>query len=107
MKSYRHILVGIDFSAACLSALKTAVRLAAQHGTPLTAIHVVDPKLAGVVKEAHNASDDEVLQHISHSVHAFLAKSDAGTQRVKVELDVGHPFLCLVAACERHHADLL
>jgi len=107
MKTYRHILVGIDFSAACLSALRTAVRLAVQHGTSVTAVHVVDPKLAGVVKEAHNASDDEVLQHVSQSVHAFLAKSDAGTQMVQVELDVGHPFVCLVDACQRHQADLL
>src|SRR6187549_1799274 len=107
MKRYQHIIVGIDFSAACLSALATAVRLASRHGTPVTAVHVVDPKLAGIVKVAHQASDEDVLKHVQQSVRSFLAKSDAGTEAVNVELDVGHPFLSLVAACKRHGADLL
>jgi nucleotide-binding universal stress UspA family protein len=107
MTSYRHILVGIDFSSACLSAFSTAVRLAARHGTPVTAVHVVDLKLAGLVKEAHKSSDEEVFKHVSQSVHAFLAKSDAGTEMVRVEVDAGHPFLSLVAACHRHKGALL
>lgn len=107
MKTYRHILVGIDFSPGCHTAIRTAVRLAAAHNTPLTAVHVIDPKLAGAMKEAHQASDDDVYRHISESVHAFLAKSDAGTAAVKVELHVGHPFVELVDACHRHKADLL
>ena len=107
MKSYRHILVGVDFSPACLSAVKTAVRLASRHGTAVTALHVLDPQVAGAMKEAHKATDEEVCRHVSESVRAFLTKSEAGTQAVNVELDVGHPFLSILAACERHQADLL
>lgn len=107
MKNYRHILVGIDFSPACLAAVRSAVRIAAHHGTPVTAVHVVDPKLAGAMKEGHHATDKDVFSHINDSVHAFLAKTEAGTQNVKVELAVGHPFLSLVDACQRHNADLL
>jgi nucleotide-binding universal stress UspA family protein len=107
MKRYHHIVVGIDFSAACLSALSAAVRLASRHGTPITVVHVVDPKLAGIVKEAHQSSDEDALKHIQQSVRNFLTKSDAGTETVMVELDAGHPFLSLVAACKRHGADLL
>ncbi|WP_172683289.1 universal stress protein [Verrucomicrobium spinosum] len=47
MKTYRHILVGIDFSPASRAALRTAVRIASSHDTPLTAVHVMDPTLAG------------------------------------------------------------
>lgn len=107
MKHYRHILVGIDFSPASLAAVHTAVRLASQHGTPVTALHVLDPKVAGAMKEAHKATDEEVVRHVTESVRAFLMKSDAGTQSVNVELDVGHPFLALIAACHRHETGLL
>jgi universal stress protein E len=107
MKAYHHIVVGIDFSPACLAGLSAAVRIASRHGTPVTAIHVADPKLAGVMKEAHKATDAEVFKRISESVQAFVASSDCGTQMVRVELEVGHPFLCLRAACKRHRADLL
>jgi universal stress protein E len=107
MKAYQNIIVGVDFSPASLSAIRTAVRLAAPQGTPVTAVHVADPKLVGVMKEAHHADDHEVTKHISESVHAFLASSNAGTQLVKVELVVGHAFLSLASACKRHKADLL
>src|SRR4051812_37059878 len=107
MKPYRHILVGIDFSPACLAALKTALRLAAHHGTPITAVHVIEPALAAAMKEAHHASEQDVYQHISGSVHAFIAKSGADTQLVKVEMHVGHVFQELVDACHRNDSDLL
>lgn len=107
MKNYRHIVIGIDFSPACLAAVRTAARIAAPHGTPVTALHVVDPKLAGAMKEGHHAADEEVLKHITDSVRAFLTKSDAGTEAVGIELAIGHPYLGLVEGCRRHKADLL
>jgi nucleotide-binding universal stress UspA family protein len=107
MNRYHHIVVGIDFSAASLSAYSTAVRLASRHGTPLTVVHVVDPKLAGIVKVAHQASDEDVLKHVQQSVRAFLEKSEVGIGLPNVELDVGHPLVSLVTACKRHGADLL
>jgi universal stress protein E len=107
MKSYRQILVGIDFSPGCLAALRAAVRLAARHGTPVTALHVIDPKLAGAMKEAHHSTDADVNRHVRESVHALLAKAGTDPQAVKVELQIGHPFLALVDACHRLKADLL
>jgi universal stress protein E len=105
MKNYRHILVGIDFSPASLAAVKCAIRMAAFHGTPVTAVHVIDPKLAGAMKEAHHTTDQDVFKHVSATVHAFLAK--AGAEAAKVEMHVGHPFVELLDACHRHQADLL
>jgi universal stress protein E len=105
MKNYRHILVGIDFSPASLAAVRCAIRMAAFHGTPVTAVHVIDPKLAGAMKEAHHATDQDVFKHVSGMVHDFLAK--AGAEAAKVELHVGHPFMELLDACHRHQGDLL
>jgi universal stress protein E len=107
MKSYRHILVGIDFSPGCLAAVRAAVRLAARHATPVTALHVMDPKLASAMKEAHHSTDADVFKHVMDSIHALLAKAETNPQTVKVEIQVGHPFLALVDACQRHQADLL
>jgi nucleotide-binding universal stress UspA family protein len=107
MKNYRHILVGIDFSFASLAAAQTAARLAARHGTPVTAVHVIDPTLAAAMRDAHHSTEEDVFKHISASVHAFLAKSEASSQITKLELYVGHPFAELVDACHRHQGDLL
>jgi universal stress protein E len=107
MKSYRHILVGIDFSPGCLAAVRVAARIASRHGTPVTALHVIDPKLAAAMKEAHHATDVDVFKHVTESVHALLAKAETDAKSVKVELQVGHPFLALMDACHRHQADLL
>src|SRR5688500_19766746 len=107
MNRYHHIVVGIDFSAACLSAYATAVRLASRHGTPVTAVHVVDPKLVGILKEAHQASEEEALKHVLQSVRTYLSKADAETELVDGGVEVGHPFLSLVAVCKGHGADLL
>lgn len=107
MKTYRHIIVGIDFSPASRAALRTALRFAAFNGTPVTAVHAIDPKLAGAIKQAHQCTDEEVFKHIGESMHTFLNQSDAGTQLVKTEMDVGNPFLSIVAASQRHNADLI
>ncbi|HSJ03291.1 MAG: universal stress protein [Verrucomicrobium sp.] len=107
MKTYRHIIVGIDFSPACRSALKTAVRIAAASSIPVTAVHVMDAKLAAAIKEAHNFSDEQLFGDMTERVQAFMEDSEIGTQLVKSELTVGHPFAALGAACLRHQADLL
>jgi universal stress protein E len=59
------------------------------------------------LKEAHHATEEDVFKHVLESVHAFLARSDTGTQLVKVELHVGHPFVELLEACQRRRAGLI
>ena len=107
MIAYRQIVLGIDFSPASLAAARAAVRLAIRHGTAVTAVHVIDPKLAGALEEGHHTTYNDVLNHVSGSVHAFLAKVDAASAGVLVELHVGHPVFELMEACQRLHADLL
>jgi universal stress protein E len=107
MKTYQHIIVGLDFSPASRAALRTAVRFASFSGTPVTAVHVMDPRLATAIKEAHGFSDEALYEHVSESAKTFMTQSDAGTQLVKVEIDMGHPLEKLSAACQRHQAGLL
>lgn len=107
MKTYRHIIVGIDFSPASRSALRTAARIASFNGTPVTAVHAIDPKLAGSIKVAHGWTDEQVFNHIGERTRAFLSENGVTDVAVKTELDVGPPLICLVSACQRHQADLL
>lgn len=107
MKTYRHILVGIDFSPACRAALRTAVRIASSHDTPLTAVHVMDPTLAGAIKEAHNFSDEQLFADMNERVQAFMTHAEIGTEMVQTRLEVGQPIAVLGAACLELGADLL
>lgn len=107
MKTYRHIIVGIDFSHASRSALRTAVRIGSVHSTPVTVVHVMDPKLAGAIKEAHGFSDQQLYADMTDRLETFLTQSEIGTQLVKIEISVGNPFGVLTAACQKHDADLL
>lgn len=107
MKSYGHILVGIDFSPASLAAFRTASRIAAMMQAPLTAIHVIEPPLLEAMKKAHQSTAEKVLQHVSKGVREFINNSKVCADAVQVDVDTGHPFLCLMEACPRHGADLL
>ncbi len=108
MKTYHHVLVGIDFSPASRSAFQAAARLVRGTATPITVMHVVDPKLAQSMKEAHHWSDLDLFQHIQKTLADFIADSGAleGTI-VRTELDLGQPFQGLVGARQRLNADLM
>ncbi len=108
MKTYQHVLVGIDFSPASRSAFQAATRLVHATDTPITAMHVVDPKLATSMKEAHGWSDLDLFQHIEKTLIDFAAESgvDPGLH-IRTELDVGQPFQGLIGARHRLGADLL
>lgn len=101
MKSYDHILIGIDLSPACRSAVRAAARIAAHGGTPVTAVHVIDPDVAAAAKGAHQLTDDGLIQHVTQTINDFLAEAEVPAGSVAVEVHVGHAFLGLVAACHR------
>jgi universal stress protein E len=101
-----HVLVGIDFSSACLSAVRTAVRLA-PHGVLITMLHVVDPKVLSLVRQSSDMSESEFLMGAMDHVHKFLAEARVAAPGITVELEVGHPVLKLTDACARHQSSLL
>lgn len=108
MKTYQHVLVGVDFSPASRSAFQAGARFARASGAPITAMHVVDPKLSESMKEAHGWNDLELFQHIEKTLVEFVSESlvDAPLN-LRTELDVGQPFQGLIGARQRLGADLL
>jgi universal stress protein E len=106
MKSYSHILVGIDSSNACLSAVRTAVRVAS-HGVPITMLHVVDPKLLSVVQQSSEMTESEFIAGVSQHVLTFVANAGVAGTGMKVKIEIGDPVIQLTEACARDQSDLL
>jgi universal stress protein E len=107
MKTYQHILVGVDFSPGSRAALHAAARIASPGKTPLTVMHVIDPKLAESMKEAHHWTDLDLFQHVDQTVVDFVTDTGVAADHVRIELDIGHPFKALIGARHRLEADLM
>ncbi len=107
MKTYKHIIVGIDFTPSCRTALREAVRRASMDQAAVTAVHVMDEFLFHELKKALSADDAAVRADWRERLGKFVVESDAGGAQVVVEVRVGHPFTGLVDACKAHGADLL
>ena len=43
MPDFKNILVGVDFSECCVSALKEAGRISKWNHAPVSVLHVIDP----------------------------------------------------------------
>jgi universal stress protein E len=107
MKTYQHILVGVDFSPGSRAALHAAARIASPGKTPLTVMHVIDPKLAESMKEAHHWNDLELFQHVDKTMVDFVADAGVSADHIRIELDIGNVFQSLIGARYRLDADLM
>lgn len=107
MKTYSHIITAIDFTPSSRAALRESVRLAPALGARITAVHIMDEFLVHELKKALSEDDFDVIAEWRERLRKFVDESDLGTAHVDVEVTAGHPFNGLVAACERHHAELL
>ena len=107
MKIYSHIITAIDFTPSSRAALRESVRLAPALGAKITAVHIMDEFLVSELKKALSEDVFDIIAEWRERLRKFVDESDLGTAQVDVEVTAGHPFNGLVAACVRHHADLL
>lgn len=107
MKTYNNIIIGIDFTPWCRSALREAVRRASLDHSTVTAIHVMDEFLSHELKKALSMDEAGIRAEWQTRLEKFIRESDLGTAQVKCEVRIGHPFTELVDACKGHAADLL
>lgn len=107
MKSYKNIIVGIDFTPSSRHALSEAVRRASLDQSSITAIHVMDEFLAHELKQALSADEAAVRADWKLRLQKFIDESDVGSARVGIEVRIGHPFTEMMDACKSHSADLL
>lgn len=107
MKTFKNIIVGIDFTPSCRNALREAARRASLDQAAVSAIHVMDEFLAHELKKALSTDEAGVRAEWQDRLKKFLAESDVGAAHVAAEVRIGHPFAELMDACKSHSADLL
>jgi universal stress protein E len=107
MNAVSQILVGIDFSPSSRNALLTALRLAKARQAKVTALHVMDPTLAGEIKAAHGFSDTALHTFMVDRLRNFLDSPGAMTDHLTFEFDSGPDFSTLIHWCNRIATDLL
>ena len=107
MKKLHHIIVAIDFTPYCRSALREAARRASMDGSQLTAVHVMDEFLVHELKKALATDQATIRADWLERLNKFIAESEVGVGAVQTEVRIGHPFAELVEACRAHQADLL
>ena len=107
MKSYKNIIVGIDFTPSCRNALREAARRASLDQASLTAIHAMDEFLTHELKKALFTDEAGIRADWQARLRKFVDESDVGAAHVKSEVRIGHPFTELMDACKGHSADLL
>ncbi|MEI6533820.1 MAG: universal stress protein [Verrucomicrobiaceae bacterium] len=107
MKKFHSILVAIDFSPSSRNALCEAARLAAYDESAMVAVHVVEQEVANAIGQSLKLDAAGVIAHIHKSLEHFIAHAGIGAVQIASEVHIGHPFVSLVTACQKHKADLL
>jgi len=101
------IMVGIDYSYACMSALKEAERLALHYGATLSVVNVLDQRLL----DEHQWDCPMIKEDLIEANRDLLALTVRNELSKKIvsrpEFRVGHPFFELIGCANDREADLL
>ena len=109
MKTFDHILVGIDFSESSRNALKQASWIASGEGggSQIVALHVVVPSEIEEYGRYYTISTEAMLQAFSSEI-SNIAKEELGSEtEVHSEAVIGVPYQELVKWSEEHDTDLI
>ncbi|MBE7498444.1 MAG: universal stress protein [Verrucomicrobiaceae bacterium] len=107
MKKFHQIIAAIDFTPSCRIALKEAALRASEDNAAITAVHVMDEFLIHELKKALSMEPAAIVSEWRQRLEKFVAESEVGSETVKCEVRIGHPFSELVEACQAKKADLL
>jgi nucleotide-binding universal stress UspA family protein len=111
MNHYHHLLVAIDFSNPSLSALDTALELAAKLDARLTIVHTVVKIAEGVTMEGGAGYDVTLHERQSREAREKIEQilREKNSQGVKTEILVesGRPQSQINAIAEKVGADML
>jgi nucleotide-binding universal stress UspA family protein len=109
MKTFKHILVPTDFSAASVVATETAMALASAFGAELTLLHVweipVYPYLEFVLSSAELVN--EVEQAAGKRLDHELERVRKELPRARSSLSMGFPWQIILDSSKELSADLI
>lgn len=104
------VVVGIDFTPGCRSALRDAIRLARWSGAPVHAIHVIDTLVAAELEEALGRNQPDVRAAVVADARAawpaFVGDVE-GAAGVSFDVRIDHRIQGIVSAAGSLNAALL
>lgn len=107
MKTFKNIVIGIDFTPSCRNALREAARRASLDHSTITAVHVMDDFLAHELKKALSQDEAAIRADWEERLKKFVAETEVGTANLRTEVRIGSAFAEIMEACLAHQADLL
>jgi nucleotide-binding universal stress UspA family protein len=111
MNHYHHLLVAIDFSNPSLSALDTALELAAKLDARLTIVHTVVKIAEGVTMEGGAGYDVELHARQSREarekIEQILREKNSLGVKTEILVESGRPQSQINAIAEKVGADML
>lgn len=107
MKNINTILVAVDLSDFCVSALKEAARLAHRNRAKLHVVHVVTQDLIKGHRERFNVPISQVLGEIRSQVFDYSERHVEPGTRFEVRVEVGHAVEQIIAVASEISADLI
>lgn len=111
MNRLKNIVVGIDFTSNCESALEQAIRIARWNNASLHVVHVIDELVVEDYQDAYGGSAEQISQEICQTSEKRLGElidgKDTHELSTHVSAVIGHPFQDLLRAVKDASADLL
>ncbi len=108
MSGFNQIVVGVDFSPSSLQAVREAARLRAGSAhCGLTAVHILDRGVVDDLIRHTGISESRVIDQAGARLERWVEETLGKEHGASTEAVIGHPFDGLMAAVERHKAQLL
>lgn len=107
MKTFKNIVIGIDFTPSCRNALREAARRASLDHSTITAVHVMDEFLAHELKKALSQDEAAIRMDWEQRLKKFVTETEVGTANLRTEVRIGSAYNEIAEACVAHQADLL
>jgi nucleotide-binding universal stress UspA family protein len=111
MNSFRKILVATDGSDASLKAARTAIALAAQPGSELVVVHIVDDEVVKDLARALGKDEKDARSAITDSARKYLAEIERLAQQSSVAcrgvVEHGTPYDAILNLAEGEKVDLV
>lgn len=105
--TYKHILVGVDFSEASARAVREAIRIASFDSTRVHLLHVIDERVLENLEDQVVVDRDRTIADSTQRLADFAKEHGDGYAYLKTQTVIGHPFRDLVRVMNEEQADLV
>ena len=107
MKSYKNILVGVDFSDSSRIALKQALPIAKHSGGTITAVYVAAPDEVGEYEQWYKIKPSVAQENLRTSLELVVSHYVGASDIVQCKVLIGEPADALAQFIDENNTDLI